>query len=73
MAILLSMTSRNYQTAYIKKLEENLMDSKREIDNLNAKLKGLVRSQDQQQFTLDKMHKGSDDYDFLRVMYEQAE
>ncbi|KAG8188873.1 hypothetical protein JTE90_018278 [Oedothorax gibbosus] len=73
MAILLSMTSRNYHTSYIKKLEDNLMESKREIDNLNAKFKSLVQSQMQHQLGLDQVLKGADEYGYLKVMYEQAE
>ncbi|XP_055952882.1 protein Spindly-like [Argiope bruennichi] len=70
-AILLSMTSRHYQDAYINRLEDQLGDAKREIDTLTTRLNQCLKQQ--QQVKNDLTSFKNDDYDYLRVMLQKAE
>ncbi|GFT83935.1 uncharacterized protein NPIL_237941 [Nephila pilipes] len=69
-AILLSMTSRSYQDAYIAKLEDQIGNAKREVEHLTARLNRNMKVQQQANCNIAFKN---DDYDYLRVMHQQAE
>ncbi|GFT56796.1 protein Spindly [Trichonephila clavipes] len=69
-AILLSMTGRSYQDAYITRLENQIGNAKREIEHLTARLNKSVKMQQQANCNIPFKNDG---YDYLRVMHQQAE
>ncbi|GFY41072.1 uncharacterized protein TNIN_196661 [Trichonephila inaurata madagascariensis] len=69
-AILLSMTSRSYQDAYIARLEDQVGNAKREIEHLTARLNKSVKMLQQANCNIPFKNDG---YDYLRVMHQQAE
>ncbi|GIY06691.1 uncharacterized protein CEXT_228431 [Caerostris extrusa] len=71
MALLLSMTSRQYQESYINRLQEQLTAAKNEVKELTAKLNRCTKLLQQEK--RDHLPYQNDAYDFLRAMHQDAQ
>ncbi|GIX89062.1 uncharacterized protein CDAR_173911 [Caerostris darwini] len=71
MALLLSMTSRQYQESYINRLQEQLTAAKSEVKELTAKLNRCTKLLQQEK--RDHLPYQNDAYDFLRAMHQDAQ